>query len=323
MIVNAGQPLKNLIKLAYRANQPLLMVGRHGVGKSELVAAAAEEMGVGHIVRDLSLMEPPDLAGLPVVEGGTMRYVAPSFLPTQGQGLLALEELNRAQRYLQAPCLQLLTARCLNDYELPPGWLPVACINPCDDGYTTDELDAALTSRFLQVEVEADVGEWLKWALLNRVDGRVSDYVSTLPKFSDEASPRSFAYASNILRAAEADRASESTVLAALAGVVGEEHALALLAFAAGDERPAEAEAIVERYPSIRPSVLRWKEQGRLDLLDASLHRLKVRLQSATNWAAVAETPAHNENVRQFITDLPGDIRRKAQKFLRENDCQL
>jgi hypothetical protein len=55
------------------------------------------------------------------------------------------EELNRASELTRTPCLQLCTARRLNDYVLPQGWVPMAAINPRRDGYYVDELDAPLT----------------------------------------------------------------------------------------------------------------------------------------------------------------------------------
>ena len=55
-----------------------------------------------------------------------------------------LEELNRAERYIQQPALQLLTARRLHEYELPPGWSTVAAINPEDGEYQVTPLDPAL-----------------------------------------------------------------------------------------------------------------------------------------------------------------------------------
>ena len=151
LTIAAGTPLVELITLAYHANHPILLHGRHGVGKSEVFAHAAAQLEIDLIVRDLALMEPPDLIGIPVVVAdGTTHYAPPAFLPQTGQGLLVFEELNRCPRYMQAPCLQLLTARQLNDYCLPEGWLPCAAINDAADGYLTEELEAALLSRFLR-----------------------------------------------------------------------------------------------------------------------------------------------------------------------------
>jgi MoxR-like ATPase len=115
LTIAAGTPLVELLTLAYYANHPVLLHGRHGVGKSEAFAHAAAQLEIGLIVCDLSVMEPPDLVGLPRVgEDGRTHYAPPAFLPQTDQGLLVFEELNRCPRYMQAPCLQLLTARQLN-----------------------------------------------------------------------------------------------------------------------------------------------------------------------------------------------------------------
>lgn len=119
-----GDRVKSILKTAYRARRPFLLEGDSGIGKSELVSQLAAEMGIGCIVLDLSLLEPPDLIGLPVISGGRTRFAVPSQLPTEGAGFLFLEELNRAERHIQQPSLQLLSAKRLNEYVLPPDWVP-------------------------------------------------------------------------------------------------------------------------------------------------------------------------------------------------------
>ena len=99
----AGRPAIEMIKLCYAANRPLMFIGLHGIGKSDLLEQAAAEMGIKFISRDLSLMEPPDLIGLPKMNGKTTKYLPPAFLPTSGKGLLAFEELNRCEKYMRAP----------------------------------------------------------------------------------------------------------------------------------------------------------------------------------------------------------------------------
>ena len=128
--LKAGLDVIQAIALAYRAGMAVLLVGRHGVGKSELIKQAALELGISYLVLDLSLMEPPDLTGLPFLREGRTFYAPPASFPTDGTGLLAFEELNRCQQYMMAPCLQLLTERRLNAYELPPGWQPLGSVNP-------------------------------------------------------------------------------------------------------------------------------------------------------------------------------------------------
>ena len=96
MSLPAGDAVIELIELARRADQPVLLAGPHGVGKSSLFEETARRQGIGIIVRDLSLMEPIDLIGIPRInDDGRTEYHAPSFLSNDGAGLLVIEELNR------------------------------------------------------------------------------------------------------------------------------------------------------------------------------------------------------------------------------------
>ena len=229
--LKAGQPLVDFIRLCYAARRPPLLVGRHGVGKSEILAQAAEELGVEYVCRDLSLMEPPDLVGLPRLEGGVTRFFPPGFLPRDGEGLLVFEELNRCQSYMRAPCLQLLTARTLNDYRLPDGWLPAAAVNPPDGDYDVTELDPALLSRFVVVGVEADPREWMVWAEGRGLHPDVLGYVRSDPRIFDDTNPRAWAGVSDLLRAAAEDGVGREALEAAVAGLVGDGRAVAFRDF--------------------------------------------------------------------------------------------
>src|SRR5258708_7305114 len=88
--VPLGPRVLEVLALAYRARRPVLLEGPTGIGKSEIVRAAAERLGIGLAVLDLSLLEPPDLVGLPVIEHGRTRYAVPSILPQEGAGILLL-----------------------------------------------------------------------------------------------------------------------------------------------------------------------------------------------------------------------------------------
>ena len=319
----ASERLVKLMELAFEADLPVLLEGRHGVGKSALLAEAARRLGVSLVVRDLSLMEPPDLAGLPALGlDGRTHYAVPAFLPTGGRGLLAFEELNRCPRYVLAPCLQLLTARRLNDYALPAGWLPVAAVNNAQDGYHVEELDEALTSRFLRVRVVADRSSWLCWARAEeRVHAKVCAFVEHSPGVFDEAAsnPRSWAYASNLLRAWERQPGRDQDLLAAgLAGLVGEKWALAFLQFYCDRRRPLTAAEIVEGYPAHRAALKAAVAATQLDVAAASLEALKRHLQPQRSYQAVVADRVMKKNVESFFGDLPADLRRQLRAWLSE-----
>ena len=87
-----GPKLGAVLRKCYDARKHILLRGESGAGKSEFLAALARDLGIGFISMDLSTMEAPDLLGLPVITNGVTRYAPPSRLPTEGAGLLDIDE---------------------------------------------------------------------------------------------------------------------------------------------------------------------------------------------------------------------------------------
>lgn len=321
LTVVTGEPLENLIELTRGANKPLLLMGRRGIGKSEAFANVARKLGIQLIVIDLSLMEAPDLLGIPFVEKGRSRFAPPAFWPTSGDGIIVIEELNRAHRYLQAPILQLLTTRTIGEVKLPAGWWIAAAINERSDEYFVDDLDAALLSRFVRAHVEPSASEWLKWAAERPVHPKVREFIAAAPEtFNDpEANPRAWTYVSDLLEEWERRGAKDNDVLSiALAGTIGDEWSVAFLRFLRGDRKPLRAADIIERYASSRSAILSWLETGSLDLIKTSLEALKRHMQPQKAYAAIVNDAKKVANVEEFLHDLPGDLRRDVAEWLQE-----
>lgn len=318
--IRAGQPLIQIVKLCYQANRPLLLSGRHGVGKSEILEQAAEEIGIGFICRDLSLMEPTDLVGMPKANGQATTFLPPEFLPKIGKGLLTFEELNRCERYMRAPCLQLMTARMLNDYRLPPGWLPVAAINPSDEAYEVSDLDPALLSRFVQVEVIPDRNEWLAWARSSGIHNSVIDYIKSDTTVFDsaESNPRAWVMVSDILHAADGTQALPQTLRSAVLGAVGDERGCAFLATVRTRDLPLTVEQILTSYSQHRNDCQAWIKQGRTDLLKASLYAMLTYIQPKPDFDSIRKRKSEWNALGRFLADLPGDLREEAHAFFRE-----
>lgn len=317
----AGRDLVRKVGVAHRADVPLMLHGRHGVGKSELLAVAAKELGIELLVRDLSLMEPPDLVGMPEARDGRTHFRPPAALPTDGHGLLVLEELNRCPAYMRAPALQLLTARRLNDYVLPAGWLPVACVNDGADGYHVDDIDPALASRFAHVRVEPDVASWTAWARASGVHPAVVDLVAATPGvFSTPSSnPRSWTQAARIVSAWEQGDGVEGDLVVLLAGVLDEAFAHALVrTYRSRPNLPTVLE-LVDDYRKWRPEIKTWVKNARLDVLAATWSSLRDRLVDDAFRTGVSGDPGRAANVATFARDLPGDLRRDALAWLSQN----
>jgi hypothetical protein len=148
------------------AGQPAFIWGPPGVGKSQTVAAVTKELG--RELRDVRAVQfdPVDIRGLPKINGdGRTHWSIPDFLPRDGTGVLFLDELNAADRSVQAALYQLVLDRRLGDYELPDGWSIVAAGNNETDRAVTNRMSTALASRFVHMTYEVHLDDWCAWAV--------------------------------------------------------------------------------------------------------------------------------------------------------------
>ena len=322
--ITAGDLVVRLIEQCVDSDQPLLLIGPHGVGKSDLFKTAARRIGIGFISRDLSVMEPSDLIGIPRVdEAGRTRFAAPAFLPTEGRGLLTIEEINRAPRYMVAPCLQLLTERRLNDYVLPPGWIPMASMNPGGEDYHVDDLDPALLSRFVQAEIRADVKQWAYWARgQGKIHPKVIEFAEQSPGIFDsgETNPRALAYLSRQVSAWESKCRDSEILLLAAAGLIGETWAVTFNQFLHGGEAPLSVSNIVDDYKRHKAKFAKWVARRQLDLVRASMNPIRRFLDEQANYQALTSEEKKLQNVRKFIADLPADLGKELRDWLAEKN---
>jgi MoxR-like ATPase len=320
-----GPRLVRALDLAYRASRAVLLEGPTGIGKSEIVRAAAKKLGIELVVLDLSLLEPPDLVGLPIIEHGRTRYALPGILPTEGRGILLLEELNRAERYIQQPALQLLSARTLHDYVLPPGWVPFAAINPETGDYQVTTLDPALRARFLQLRVRADRPSFLAWAIGERLHPAVIAIAQKHDRVLDDVCPRTWAYVSEVLAATTPDERNDAVLMRdVLNGYLPGAWIETLLALPelTSPGLDVDVHALLRAYDassSERAMLLGYKERGETDKLDEVVHRLCGIVKGPEAGVLIAERSFSLEAFEALLLDLPGDQAEKLQDALGSN----
>ncbi len=160
-----------VLDLSYKARQQgrvinPMFTGEAGLGKSEITQAWVKKQrernpNFGFLDLRIAYMEAPDLIGFPsesVDKNGVARtkHLLPDFWPTEGEGLILFEEPNRGTTGVMNCLMQALTDMKIHQYELPPGWMFAACINPDSSEYDVNTMDAALKDRFVEFEVEFD-----------------------------------------------------------------------------------------------------------------------------------------------------------------------
>lgn len=320
-----GPRLEAVLELAYRARRPVLLEGPTGIGKSDVVRHVAARLGISTVVLDLSLLEPPDLVGLPVIQDGRTAYAVPQALPKDGAGILMLEELNRAERYIQQPALQLLTARRLHEYELPPGWVCFAAVNPETAEYQVTALDRALRARFLELSVRADRASWLAWAQLHGVHPGVVALAQAHERIFEEIPPRTWTYAAHVLAALRPDELENGALLRdALGGYLPPAWVEALLATRAGwaQRLPFDVRALLADYTAGSPlarEIQGYRDAGQTDRLDELVKRLAPLLEGPEAGVLVQKRQLSLAAFEALIGDLPGDHRERLQEALAGN----
>ena len=186
MAINTNELYKILEVMP--ASQNLMLVGKHGIGKSEILTRYFERMGIPVNTLFLGQMsDPGDLIGLPRLDETTGKtiFMPPYWFPTDGQPIvLFLDELNRARPEVLQTVMDLTLNRKLAGRALPEGSRLIAAVNDGEEYQLTD-LDPALVSRFNIYTFRPSAQEWLLWAAENKLDVRVTDFIRHNPKMLD------------------------------------------------------------------------------------------------------------------------------------------
>jgi hypothetical protein len=169
-------------KYPVEARYPVLLRGRHGIGKSQLVYQIAEEMDLPVVERRTSQMTEGDLLGLPSIDGNSTTFNPPDWFKEACQKpvVLFFDELDRAIIEVRQGIFELTDSRKLNGHNLHPDTLIFAAINGGEDGsqYQVGEMDPAELDRFTTWDVKPTVEDWLSWAK-GKVHPIVWDYINT------------------------------------------------------------------------------------------------------------------------------------------------
>jgi len=200
------------LKVCITAKQPTFVWGPPGVGKSDVVAQIAVELGYKLVDVRAVLLDPVDLRGLPHVENGEAQWCPPAFLPKgKGKCILFLDELNAAPPLVQAACYQLILDRKIGEYTLPKDAVVIAAGNRETDRAVTSRMPSALANRFVHLDFDVDLDDWVSWGLDHGVRTEVLAFqrfrpellYNFDPKKSDKAfaTPRSIYFLSRLMDA--------------------------------------------------------------------------------------------------------------------------
>lgn len=178
----------DIMNLAYKVNKMggkfnPLFIGPAGIGKSEIIQAWCNSMELPFLDLRAAYLEAPDVIGFPFrkeVDGKEVQfYATPAYWPTEGEGVVFLDEVNRGNTSVMNTFMQLLTDRKIHDYHLPKGWFIVSAINPETAENDVNTMDAAFRNRFSAFEVEFDKTTFIDYMKDNEWDKSLVQFVES------------------------------------------------------------------------------------------------------------------------------------------------
>lgn len=244
------------------ARKSIMLRGPHGCGKTEWTQnVLGKALGLDKVViwHPSHAADTGDVTGLPdkqKLADGTIvtKFCPPDWMAQNEPVLLIIDEANRGLAMVQNAIMQLTASGTYGSTSLPKGSRIVGLINPdLEEGdvtYEVGSMDKAQEDRFVYLDFEPTVQEWLEYAAQAHLNQRVIDYITDHPEQLDLngyketelvkaalnskskrlPSRRSWTGVAEMLDNAENDNAltdqfKRKCVLLAIAGLVGDSNA--------------------------------------------------------------------------------------------------
>lgn len=194
-----AKELEKTLEILIEANSVPMIWGPPGVGKSQIVRQVAEKMGYTVIDVRVSLLDPTDLRGIPVVMNGRTVWAPPIFWPAEDgkKYLIFFDELPNAAPMMQSACYQIILDRMCGEYRLPESTRLVAAGNRETDRTGVTRMLTALANRMVHIDLVSDHKCWIEWAQKKGLSEEIVYYIafrpSMLNNFYPKTNPRAFA----------------------------------------------------------------------------------------------------------------------------------
>ena len=172
--MNIKESKEILKKVGGDAKIPVMLRGRHGIGKSEVIYQFAEEMGLPVVERRVAQMSEGDILGLPKqADNGTTEFLPPKWFKRAMDEpvVLFFDEIGRGTMQVSQSIFEISGSRKVAGNHLHEDTIVVAADNWGNE-YHVQTLDPAGLDRWVVVDFDPTIQEWLNWA-----DGKVAPKV--------------------------------------------------------------------------------------------------------------------------------------------------
>jgi hypothetical protein len=324
---------KECIKELYLNTQCVTaLISERGIGKTSAYKQCTDELGIGYINLYAAALEGPDFMGLPDKDKkhGITIYLAPQFLPTKQaiemelyppKGILVLEEINRVSSDTVSVLYPLLLEKKINGHDIAPGWAIGVTMNPDTMNYLVNSLDDAMIDRFISIEVNAEIDDYITYSLKNNPNDEVLAYLNACPdmllivkKAADSTAlskyptPRGWTKVQELLNNCNLE---DKLMKELIAGIVGAQAAVAFYSFRKNKNlKIPSTTSLLENYPDVRDEITYLISNKHMDILNYVIKKVIAGYSLCDN---------HLISIDMFLSDLPEELQVLFFKYLALN----
>jgi len=174
-----------ILKAYIELDQPVILWGDFGIGKTQTVNTIAKELNRNVIDIKLSMRSEVDFIGVPYVETlengcKITKNAIPSFLPQNldDSSILFLDELNHASHEVMKVAFKLIDERTLGEsYKLPKNVRIVAAANQEKYNEFVNTIETPLLNRFSHIFISYTFDDWKYYAEEQQYSNEFISYV--------------------------------------------------------------------------------------------------------------------------------------------------
>lgn len=188
--------LQRFLAFAFTNGESVLIKGKPGIGKSDIVAKACADIGSELIISHPVVSDPTDYKGMPFVDGQEAKFLPfnelNKLINASKPTIFFLDDLGQASPSVQAACMQLLLARRINDFKVSDHITFVAATNRREDKAGVSGILEPVKSRFASiVELSVNTDDWCEWAVANGMPHELISFLRFRPDMLDKDTPAS------------------------------------------------------------------------------------------------------------------------------------
>jgi hypothetical protein len=194
-------------KLSFYAknNFNVMLVGKHGIGKTSAIKQAWEENGLvigknALYFSGATIDAHTQLLGIPYKGVEYLTFMLPQYFAEDNVEAIFVDEYNRADKDTMNALMELIQFKSINGKKLNKLRFVWSAINPESDGYSVGDLDKAQADRFqshLHLPYEADGAYFTRtYGDIGTIFCNWYNIKESIPEnFRDDVSPRRLEYA--------------------------------------------------------------------------------------------------------------------------------